>query len=74
MFVSLSCSLQTGIRFLLHPLPSKGFCLRYLGLTRSNRPLLDLVGLTLLYSLVVCSLVGVVFSAMGIVFTRYMNT
>ncbi len=66
----LSNPLQAGICFFSHPLPSKEFSLCYLGLTRSIRPLLDSVGFTLLYRLVVCSLLGAVFSAVDIVFTR----
>lgn len=62
-----------GIRFLLHPLPSREFCPRYLGLTRNIRPFLDFVGFTLLYRLVVCSLLDVVFSAVGLAFTRLDN-
>lgn len=52
MFQPLSIPLQDGVRFFSHPLPSRGFCLCYLRLTKSNRPLLDSVGLTLLYRLV----------------------
>ena len=39
--------------------------------TRSFRPLLDSVGLTLLYRLVVSSLLDAVYSATGIIFTRF---
>jgi hypothetical protein len=67
----LSNSLQASIRFLIHPLPSREFGRRYLGLTGSIRPLLDSVGFTLLYRLVVCSSLDAVSSAMGIVFTRF---
>ena len=67
----LSNSLQASIRFLIHPLPSREFGRRYLGLTRSIRPLLGSVGFTLLYRLVVCSSVDAVSSAMGILFTRF---
>lgn len=59
----LSGSLQASIRFFSHPLPSKGLCLRCLRPTRSNRPLLDLVGFTLLYRIVVCSSLGAVYPA-----------
>ncbi|CBN56335.1 hypothetical protein OSCI_2990024 [Kamptonema sp. PCC 6506] len=41
-------------------------CPRYLRPTRSFRPLLDSVGLTLLYRLVLCSQLGVIYSAMGL--------
>lgn len=67
----LSNSLQASIRFLIHPLLSRGFDRRYLGLTGSIRPLPDSVGLILLYRLVVCSSVDAVSSAMGFVFTRF---
>jgi len=67
----LSNSLQASIRFLIHPLPSREFGRRYLGLTGSIRPLLDSVGFTLLRRLVVCSSLDAVSSAMGVVFTRF---
>ena len=70
MFQPLSIRLQVGVRFFFHPLPSREFGLCCLGLTRSIRPLLGSVGLTLLYRLVVCPLLGAVFSAVDIVFTR----
>jgi hypothetical protein len=66
-------SLQINIRFFIHPLPSKEFGLCYLGLTRSIRPLLDSVGLTLLYHLVLHSLLDAVYSAMEVLFTRILN-
>ena len=72
-FEPLSIPLQVSVRFLLHPLPSREFCLRCLGLTKSIRPLLDSVGFTLLYRLVVCSLLDAVFFAMGVLFTRIKN-
>ncbi len=73
MLQPLSSPLQTRIRFFFHPLPSRGFGLCCLGLTKSVRPLLDSVGLTLLRRLVVCSLLGTIYPAMGIVFTRLMK-
>ena len=73
MFQSLSGSLQASIRFLLHPLPSRDFRPCGLRPTRSYRPLLDSVGLTLLYRLVFCSLLGVIYSAVGLLFTRMLK-
>ena len=52
-------------------MPSREFGRRYLGLTRSIRPLLDFVGFTLLYRLVVCYSLDAVYSAIGILFTRF---
>jgi hypothetical protein len=63
-------SLQINIRFLLHPLPPRDFGLRYLRLTNRIRLLLDSVGFTLLYRLVVCSPLDAVYSAIGVIFTR----
>lgn len=65
--------IKTSIRFFFHPLPSRDFYLCYLGLTKSNRPLLDSVGFTLLYRLVVCPRVGAIYSAMFVMFTRFIE-
>ena len=73
MLQPLSSPLQTGVRFFFHPLPPKEFGLCCLGLTKSIRPLLDSVGLTLLYRLVVCPLLGAIYSAMEIMFTRFID-
>jgi hypothetical protein len=70
MLQPLSNPLQTRIRFFFHPLPSKEFGLCCLGLTKSIRPLLDSVGLTLLYRLVVCFPLGGIYPAMGFLFIR----
>lgn len=70
MLQPLSNPLQTRIRFFFHPLPSKEFGLCCLGLTKSIRPLLDFVGLTLLYRLVVCFPLGGIYPAMGFLFIR----
>ena len=67
----LSNSLQASIRFLIHPLSSREFGLCCLGLTKSIRPLLDSVGFTLLYRLVVCPHLDAVYSTTGIIFTRF---
>lgn len=68
----LSNSLQVSICFFIHPLPSREFSRCYLGLTRSIRPLLlDSVGFTLLCRLVVCYSLDAVYSAIGILFTRF---
>jgi len=50
-FEPLSTSLQGGIRFFTHPLPSKEFGFDYSGLTRKFDRFLDSVGLFLLYQL-----------------------
>jgi hypothetical protein len=68
---SLSVSLQNGIRFFIHPLPSKVFRLCYLRPTINFRPSIDFVGFTLLYRLVFCLSLGIIFSAMGVVFIRF---
>ena len=73
MFQPLSSPLQTRIRFFFHPLPSREFGLCCLGLTKSIRPLLDSVGLTLLYRLVVCSLLGAIYSATEVLFTLFVE-
>jgi hypothetical protein len=73
MFKPLSNSLQVSIRFFFHPLPSRDFGLCCLGLTKSIRPLLDSLRLTLLYRLVFCSLLGVIYSAVGLLFTRMLK-
>lgn len=65
--------LQISIRFFIHPLPSRKFGRRYLGLTRSIRPLLDSVGFTLLYRLAFFSSLGAAFLAVEIGFTRLMK-
>ncbi len=70
MLQPLSNPLQTRIRFFFHPLPSKEFGLCCLGLTKSIRPLLDSVGLTLLYRLVVCFPLGSIYPTMGFLFIR----
>ena len=63
--------LQAVFRFFTHPLSSGEFSLCYLGLTRSIRPLVDSVGLTLfcrfscLFSFRCCLFCG------GIIFTRF---
>jgi hypothetical protein len=69
MFQLLSGSLQASIRFFFHPLPSREFRPCYLRPTKSNRPLLDSVGLTLLCHLVFLSPLGAVYSAVGSVHT-----
>lgn len=66
MFQPLSGSLQASVRFFLHPLPSREFCLCCLRPTKSYRPLLDSVGLTLLCRLVFQSLLGAIYSAVEI--------
>lgn len=71
MFQSLSGSLQVSIRFFFHPLPTREFRLCYLRPTKSYRPLLDSVGLTLLCRLVFQSPLGAIFSAVEIMFTRF---
>ncbi|HEY9692864.1 MAG TPA: hypothetical protein V6D15_11695 [Oculatellaceae cyanobacterium] len=74
MFQPLSDSLQASLRFFFHPLSSREFrpcCLRP---TRSYRLLLDSVGLTLLYRLVFQSALGAIYSAVEVLFTRFMNT
>ncbi|MDZ8089724.1 MAG: hypothetical protein RMY16_29850 [Nostoc sp. DedQUE12b] len=73
MFQPLSTPLQGGVRFFFHPLPSREFGLCCLGLTKIIRPLLDPVGLTLLYRLVVYSLLDAVFSAVDIMFTQLLE-
>ena len=73
MLQPLSNPLQTRIRFFFHPLPSKEFGLCCLRLTKSIRPLLDSVGFTLLYRLVVCPLLGAIYSAMEVLFTRFIE-
>jgi len=73
MLQPLSSPLQTVVRFFFHPLPSWDFYLSYLWLTIGVRPPIDLVGFALLYRLVVCSLLGTIYSAMGVVFTRLMK-
>jgi hypothetical protein len=73
IFETLSSPLQTCFRFFIHPLPSRDFGLCYLGLTRGIRPPLDSVGFTLLYRLVLCSLLGAVSSAVEILFTQLEN-
>ena len=40
---------------------------------KSIRPLSDSVGLTLLYRLVVCSLLGAIYSVMEVMFTRFIE-
>jgi hypothetical protein len=66
MFQSLSGSLQVSIRFFLHPLSTKDFRLCCLRPTKSYRPLLDSVGLTLLCRLVFQSPLGAIFCAVAI--------
>lgn len=73
MLQPLSNPLQTRFRFFSHPLPSKGFSLCCLGLTKSIRFLLDSVGFTLLYRLVICPLLGAIYSAMEVLFTRFIE-
>ena len=73
MLQPLSNPLQTRFRFFSYPLPSKGFRLCYLGLTKSIRLLLDSVGFTLLYRLVVCPLLSAIYSAMEVLFTRFIE-
>ncbi len=73
MFQPLSGLLQTSIRFFFHPLPSREFRLCYLRPTKSNRPLLDSVGLTLLYRLVFYPLLGAIYSAMEVMFIRFID-
>lgn len=73
MFQLLSGSLQTSICFFFHPLPSREFRLCYLRPTKSNRPLLDSVGLTLLRRLVFQFPLGAIFSAVEILFTQFMK-
>jgi hypothetical protein len=73
MFHSLSGSLQASIRFFPHPLPPRDFRLCCLRPTKSNRPLLDSVGFTLLCRLVFLSPLGATYSAVEVVFTRFMN-
>ena len=70
MFQPLSVSLQVSIRFLLHPLSTRDFRLRYLRPTKSYRPLLDSVGLILLCRLVLYSPLGAIYSAVEVLFTR----
>jgi hypothetical protein len=55
-----------GFCFLLHPLPTREFGILYSLLTRSIRPPLDSVGFTLLYRLVLRSLLDAIYSAIGI--------
>lgn len=72
MFQPLSDSLQASIRFFLHPLPSREFRPCYLRPTKSNRPLSDSVGLTLLSRLVFQLSLGAIFSAVeSFVHTTY---
>jgi hypothetical protein len=63
-----------SLRFLLHPLSSREFYLPYGWLTRDIRPSLDSVGFTLLYHLVLRSLLDAIYSVIGIVFTRLNET
>jgi hypothetical protein len=74
MFQPLSGSLQTSIRFFFHPLPSREFRLCCLRPTKSNRPLLDSVGLILLRRLVFQFPLGAIFSAVEVLFTRFYET
>jgi len=73
MLQPLSNPLQTRVRFFFHPLSYKEFSLCYLGLTKSPRPLLDSVGLTLLYRLVFQSPLGAIYSAVEVMFTQFMK-
>jgi hypothetical protein len=74
MFQPLSGSLQASIRFLLHPLPNREFrlcCLRptcfFIDLSR------DSVGLILLCRLVFQFPLGAIYSAVGVLSTRFME-
>ena len=73
MLQPLSIPLEDGVRFFFPPLPPREFCLCYLGLTKSIRPLLDSVGLTLLYRLVVCPFLDAICFAMEVLFTRFVE-
>ena len=70
----LSSSLQTSIRFFFHPLPFRDFCLCCLRLTKIIRQILDSIGLTLLYRLVLSLSLGAIYSAMEVMFTRFIES
>ena len=74
MFQPLSNLLLAGVRFLLLPLPPREFRPCYLRLTKSYRPLLDAVGLTLLCHLVFQYPLGAIYSAVEMLFTRLTET
>ncbi len=63
-----------NFRFLLHPLPSREFCFPCGWLSNSIRPLLDSVGFTLLYRLMLRSLLDAICSTEGVMFTRCMDS
>lgn len=70
IFQPLSDSLQASVRFFFHPLPSRDFRPCYLRPTKSYRPLLDSVGLTLLCRLVFQFSLGTIYSAVEVLFTQ----